>query len=362
MVPASTRHDRSPALSGAHHGSASATAAKAPTGPFGTLPTEVIGRIFYHIPIEATACNDFHTRVCTSFAAVSRPHRLAASLYAGADLEQGQPSSDERVARVEQTLAGLVEHAGLIADDHKAAILDRLINQLYLLEGRQSVEVWGKLCEAHVHLAKADQPDFILKCLGNPASDSGILMQPDKILHYFRVFMVVSSGAPAQKAKILLGHLVQSTLSLPESIHLQAFTELLAACAGLHAESRMDMLVDMTKQIRWLDESRRAEAVDAVLLLLPRLQADDVAPVLKSLFGQLDFLSNQLKAKCLDAGILLFSRLGGNAKYEVLNALVLPVGTLPAAVRNRYEPTVLGCCLSLPAEHQDWFASWLPNG
>lgn len=360
MLSITVDRNRAPSVSSTLHPVASASIDQGATGPyFGILPTEVIGRIFFRLPIESRAHSTIASRVCTRFAEASALHRLAAEVYAGADLQQGRLSTTECIARVEKTLAGLARHACNIDDRHKVAILNRLVNQMDSVEVDEQVKVWCQLLDARTSLAKADRPDYVLKCL-REAVLLTVLCQPLELLDCFKALISVIADAPTDTAAALFSQSSQMLSFMPAYVQQQAFAGLLAVCQKPDGSLHLSVLEETIEKISWLKESIRAEAADAILQLLPRLHHDQVAPVLKSLLGDSSGLSNQHKTVCMDTGILLFNRMSGNSKRAVLHEMFRFTRMLPWEMNEKYFPTLMACRLSLPAHQQGLFA-WQRN-
>lgn len=319
---------------------------------FGILPKEVIARIFLRLPIESALHSAITSRVCTSFAGISVPHRFAASVYAGANLRQAGLSPAECVARFDKTLADLARHADSIEDSHKLTILNRLVEQMDMVPVEQQAKVWCQLLDARFCLAKAAQPDYVLNCLRNPVT-SNDLFQPEEIFDCFRAVISSIDEAPVDVAKRLFREIYDVPRQMPAGMQLEAFTELLNVCEKLDDTLRSMSRIETIDSIFLLEVSNQSKAVDIVLQLLPRLPADEACPVLRSLFQPWREASDRLTTRCLDAGILLFNRSSGSGKHAVLHELFVGAEKLPQLLRDRYDPSLFACYLSLPVEQQD---------
>lgn len=349
MLPLSTASNRSFFIYKTSNPAAAIPSDKGATGPyFGTLPTEVIGRIFVRLPVESPTLGAIASRVCSGFSGLSTSYRFAASLYAGADLVRGQPGATELVGRVDKTVADLALHAGSIEDDYKVAILNRLVEQMNSVPVNARVKVWCQLLDARSCLSEADQAEYVLNCLRSPEF-SYQRFQPTELLTCFGALVSTISKAPASALMSLLNQCEPMLHNMSACIQQPAFVELFLVCEKLDDVIRLPALRETIGKIFWLKESNHPGAVDAVLQTLPRLRADEAAPLLKALLGPSAGLSTQQKARCLDAGILLFNRLDGSSKRAVLIELVRCANRLPEAMNERYYPSLMACHQSLPA-------------
>lgn len=320
----------------------------APGPYFGILPPEVLGRIFLRLSVASPLHSALASRVCNRFAELTVPHRLGAGMYAGADLQRGQPDAAERVARVEKTLAGLKQHAASIADKHHLAILTRLVEQIRLVPVNTQARVWCQLFDARSCLPKAYRPGYVMDCLNNPVAGHD-LFQPAEILSSFNGILSTIAEAPAAETSDLLMTTGLALYHMNSCVQQQAIAELIAVCNKLDNTIRLFWLIDAITNIFILNDCNQAGAVDTVLQLLPRLHADDIAPVLKALLKPLTGLSDQEKARALDAGILRIAHLADTPKRAVLKVLAECAGRLPPALNERYYSSLLACHRSLSA-------------
>ena len=319
------------------------------SGPyFGILPTEVLGRIFLRLSVASPVHSAQASRVCNRFAELTVPHRLAASMYAGADLQRGQPDAAERVARVGKTLADLKQHAASMADRHHLAILTRLVEQIRLVPVNEQARVWCQLLDARSGLPKAYRPSYVIDCLNNPVATND-LFQPVEILSSFNGILSTIAEAPAAETSELLMSAGLALHPMNACVQQQAFADLIAVCNKLDNAIRLRWLIDAVDNIYLLNDCNQPGAVDTVLQLLPRLHADDIAPVLKALLKPLTGLSDQQKAQALDAGILRMTHLADTPKRAVLKVLAECARRLPQALNERYYPALLACHRSLSA-------------
>lgn len=352
MLPVTVDRNRTSSVSSTPSPVAGASMNRGASGPyFGILPTEVIGRIFLRLPVESRTHTTIASRVCTRFAEASALHRLAAEVYAGADLQQGRPGVIECGARVDKTLAGLARHACNIDDKHKVAIVNSLVDQMDSIGVDEQAKVWCQLLDARTSLANADRPGYVLKCL-REAVLLTVLCEPLELLHCFEALTSVIADAPADTAIELFKKSSEMLDAMHAHVQQQAFAALLAVCKKPDGSVHLSMLNKTIGQIFWLKESNRADAADGVCQLLPRLHHDQLAPILKSLLGDLSGLSDQHKARCLDTAILLFNRLSEVSKPAVLHEMSRCANMLPWEMNERYYPTLMACHLSLRAHRQ----------
>lgn len=342
MLSTSGGCDRPSVISGKRDAVAGAPLPQSASGLyFGTLPTEVVGRIFLQLPIESPVHSALASRVCHAFATVASSHRRAASLYAGADLRRGDPGPGERVARVEETLAGLKHHAASIDDKHLFAILVRLAEQNHLVPVDKQASVWCQLLDARSCLPRSDRPGYVVRCLNRPVNND--LFETAQMLSSFRVILSTLAEAPANETADLLLWTGLALYHMDSCIQAQAFAELIAVCNQLDQSIRVPALMEAIGNIFMLEDDHQASAVGTVLGMLSRLHNDEIVLALKALSRPLTGLGHQQLARTLDAGIVLMAHLADAPRRAVFKLLAECVKRLPPQLNDKYFKTLLAC-------------------